>query len=294
MSDRLSRRKIANILSTGARIEHTSGPGFKISPQYLSQDEIVYRHKGGPKEGLYSTVAGKPVVRLAGLRTPSWSPDGARFALTSGPLGRPGIYLASSAGGGLTRVATGYGYSTEPRWNPVFPNQIVFTYQSGGLGLLRDRLRRFLDRCGTDGSARFRTGRRLQFNWRDPCRRMEQNRTGGVGVLRHKESRRYGVQCAVIDGHARRRCLCAAGVVASPAAFPTASRVATTLARISSIEGSCAFAVWLIPPVPVVATTPPDWAGERITSALSGLYNDMDGRKHVMASSAGATHMSDG
>jgi TolB protein len=66
---------------------------------------------------------------------PCWSPDGSRFALTSGPLGRPGIYLASSAGGGLTRVATGYGYSTEPRWNPVFANQIVFTYQSGGLGL---------------------------------------------------------------------------------------------------------------------------------------------------------------
>jgi TolB protein len=66
---------------------------------------------------------------------PCWSPDGSRFALTSGPLGRPGIYLASSAGGGLTRVATGYGYSTEPRWNPVQPNQIVFTYQSGGLGL---------------------------------------------------------------------------------------------------------------------------------------------------------------
>lgn len=66
---------------------------------------------------------------------PCWSPDGARFALTSGPLGRPGIYLASSAGGGLARVATGYGYSTEPRWNPVFPNQIVFTYQAGGLGL---------------------------------------------------------------------------------------------------------------------------------------------------------------
>ena len=66
---------------------------------------------------------------------PCWSPDGSRFALTSGPLGRPGIYLASSAGGGLTRVATGYGYSTEPRWNPVQPNQIVFTYQAGGLGL---------------------------------------------------------------------------------------------------------------------------------------------------------------
>jgi len=66
---------------------------------------------------------------------PCWSPDGTRFALTSGPLGHPGIYLANTAGGGLTRVATGYNYSTEPRWNPVFPNQIAFTYQSGGLGL---------------------------------------------------------------------------------------------------------------------------------------------------------------
>jgi TolB protein len=67
---------------------------------------------------------------------PAWSPDGSRLALTSGPIGRPGIYLASSAGGGLTRVGTGYGYCTEPRWNPVVANQLVFTFQSGGrLGL---------------------------------------------------------------------------------------------------------------------------------------------------------------
>jgi hypothetical protein len=32
-------------------------------------------------------------------------------------------------------VATGFSYSTEPRWNPVFPNQLVFTYQSGSLRL---------------------------------------------------------------------------------------------------------------------------------------------------------------
>lgn len=63
-------------VASGARTVHTSGPGFKISPQYLSNGEIVYRHKGGPKEGLYSTTAGKPVVKLDRLRTPSWSPDG--------------------------------------------------------------------------------------------------------------------------------------------------------------------------------------------------------------------------
>ena len=63
-------------VATGARTVHTSGPGFKISPQYLSNDEIVYRRKGGPEEGLHSTVAGKPMVKIAGLRTPTWAPDG--------------------------------------------------------------------------------------------------------------------------------------------------------------------------------------------------------------------------
>ncbi|MDT7838997.1 hypothetical protein [Aquabacterium sp. OR-4] len=63
-------------VASGARTVHTSGPGFKISPQYRGQDEIVYRRKGGPEDGLYSTVSGQPVVRLAGLRTPSWSADG--------------------------------------------------------------------------------------------------------------------------------------------------------------------------------------------------------------------------
>jgi TolB protein len=66
---------------------------------------------------------------------PSWSPDGERFALTAGPTGRPGVYLASSAGGALRAVSTGHSYSTEPRWNPVVPNQLVFTYQEGRLRL---------------------------------------------------------------------------------------------------------------------------------------------------------------
>jgi TolB protein len=70
---------------------------------------------------------------------PSWSPDGSRFALTAGPSGSPGIHLASSAGGALQRISTGYNYCTEPRWNPVVPNQLVFTFQSAGalrLGLI--------------------------------------------------------------------------------------------------------------------------------------------------------------
>lgn len=63
-------------VASGERQVHTSGPGFKISPQYLSQEEIAYRRKGGEGEGLYSTVQGKAAVKIARLRTPSWSPDG--------------------------------------------------------------------------------------------------------------------------------------------------------------------------------------------------------------------------
>ncbi len=62
-------------VATGARTEHTTGPGMKVAPQYVSQDEVVYRRKGGPDDGLYST-AGKPVVKIAQLRTPAWSTDG--------------------------------------------------------------------------------------------------------------------------------------------------------------------------------------------------------------------------
>lgn len=66
---------------------------------------------------------------------PCWSPDGARFVLTSGPNGSPGVYLASSQGGALTRLSTGASYSTEPRWNPVQTDLIVYTFSSGGLKL---------------------------------------------------------------------------------------------------------------------------------------------------------------
>jgi len=62
--------------ASGERIEHTSGPGFKMSPQFVSAEEIVYRRKGGAGEGLYSTAPGKAPVKIERLRTPSWSPDG--------------------------------------------------------------------------------------------------------------------------------------------------------------------------------------------------------------------------
>jgi Tol biopolymer transport system component len=61
-------------VATGERIEHTSGPGLKVFPQFLSATEIAYHRKGGPDEGLYYTSR-RPGVRAA-LRSPTWSPDG--------------------------------------------------------------------------------------------------------------------------------------------------------------------------------------------------------------------------
>lgn len=63
-------------VATGERTEHTQGPGFKLGAQYLADGEIVYRRKGGPAAGLYSTVAGKAPVKIDRLRTPCWSTDG--------------------------------------------------------------------------------------------------------------------------------------------------------------------------------------------------------------------------
>ncbi|WP_228644425.1 hypothetical protein [Microtetraspora sp. AC03309] len=62
-------------VATGERIEHTSGPGLKVAPQFVSATEIGYLVKGGPNEGLaYTSGTIAPVKRA--LRSPVWSPDG--------------------------------------------------------------------------------------------------------------------------------------------------------------------------------------------------------------------------
>lgn len=62
-------------LVTGDRVEHTSGPGLKVSPQFIGKDEIGYLVKGGPNEGLAYT-SGRPAVHRPALRAPHWTPDG--------------------------------------------------------------------------------------------------------------------------------------------------------------------------------------------------------------------------
>ncbi len=61
-------------VATGERIEHTSGPGLKVAPQFLGAQEIGYHIKGGAEEGLAFVGGGVSLKRA--MRSPCWSPDG--------------------------------------------------------------------------------------------------------------------------------------------------------------------------------------------------------------------------
>ena len=61
-------------VATGARQEHTSGPGLKVSPQYLSENRIGYVIKAGPRMGLAFTTGDQGASGK--MRNASWSRDG--------------------------------------------------------------------------------------------------------------------------------------------------------------------------------------------------------------------------
>lgn len=60
-------------VNTGERLVHTTGPGLKLLPQYVSADNIGYLAKAGSNEGIGYTNA--PAIK-AKLRSPAWSADG--------------------------------------------------------------------------------------------------------------------------------------------------------------------------------------------------------------------------
>jgi Tol biopolymer transport system component len=62
-------------VASGARTEHTSGNELRLSPQFISNTEIGYLIKYGPNEGVAYTSE-RPPVRMAFLRSPSWTADG--------------------------------------------------------------------------------------------------------------------------------------------------------------------------------------------------------------------------
>jgi Tol biopolymer transport system component len=66
-----------NFITGLDRIEETSGPGLKMHPQYISNNNIAYLVKFGSNAGLnYTKPDSDHVQSLATVRSPSWSPDG--------------------------------------------------------------------------------------------------------------------------------------------------------------------------------------------------------------------------
>jgi Tol biopolymer transport system component len=61
-------------LANGTRQEHTSGPGLKVSPQFLSGNRIGYVMKAGSRMGLAFTTGDQGADGQ--MRNPSWSSDG--------------------------------------------------------------------------------------------------------------------------------------------------------------------------------------------------------------------------
>lgn len=66
-------------VATGARTERTSGPGLKVSPQFLGADRIGYLIKGPGQKGELAFTTGERGADAAApgvIRNPAWSPDG--------------------------------------------------------------------------------------------------------------------------------------------------------------------------------------------------------------------------
>lgn len=96
LSELLSPTVVSQIISvdvaTSARQEHTSGPGLKVAPQFLSADRVGYLVKAGPRPGVAYSTSEPGVTGL--MRNPAWSPDGKLFVCDVGTIrsrlrGRP-------------------------------------------------------------------------------------------------------------------------------------------------------------------------------------------------------------
>jgi Tol biopolymer transport system component len=81
---KVDSRIVSVDVATGSRVEHASGPGLKLSPQFLGPDRIGYLAKSGPSAALTFSSGDKGSVGDIG--NPAWSHDGTRVVYQSGPI----------------------------------------------------------------------------------------------------------------------------------------------------------------------------------------------------------------
>ena len=109
---RVESRVVSVDVDTGERTEHASGPGLKLSPQFVAADRVGWLAKSGPAATLAFSDGGKGATGDIG--NPSWSHDGRRVVYQQGPIATiarpraPGEVLAGRDPGFELRYASGF------------------------------------------------------------------------------------------------------------------------------------------------------------------------------------------
>ncbi len=104
----IESRIVSVDVATGARVEHASGPGVKLSPQYLDATRIGYLAKSGTTAAL--TFSSGEKGNVGDIGNPSWSRDGRHVVYHSGPIET--IPAARRPGGSL--------YGRDPQYDLLF------------------------------------------------------------------------------------------------------------------------------------------------------------------------------
>ena len=109
---RVESRVVSVDVDTGERTEHASGPGLKLSPQFLAPDRVGWLAKSGPAATLAFGDGAKGATGDIG--NPSWSHDGRLVVYQQGPISTiarpraPGEVLAGRDPGFDLRYASGF------------------------------------------------------------------------------------------------------------------------------------------------------------------------------------------
>lgn len=120
--------------STIAAFEGTNTGGV-YSP---SGDKVAMTLSSAGNSDLYTlNLSNRNLKRIAKTEalesSPSWSPNGDQIVIVSDYLGSPQLYLVNTKGGSMKRIKTNISrYCTEPDWNTVNKDLIVFTASIDG------------------------------------------------------------------------------------------------------------------------------------------------------------------
>ena len=79
---KLMSRIVSVDVATGARLEHASGAGLKVSPQFVGRDRVAHLAKSGPSAAIVFSTG--ETGQSGDIANPAWSRDGTRVVYQSG------------------------------------------------------------------------------------------------------------------------------------------------------------------------------------------------------------------